>query len=92
MANTTAGLPGSALSAGGLATESREAQPVDVMPGVFKGQFTDFSVEWYSASGFVLSFQMIVNLFEPHIQGFVKYVLYAVQKAFARSIMASNTL
>ena len=86
------GLPGSALEAGGYATESREATPVDILPGVFKGQFTDFTVEWYAASGFTVSFQMLTNLFEPHISGIVKYCIFTVRKWFSRATMASNPL
>lgn len=35
--------------------------------GIFKGDFTDFSVEWYKQIGATLSMTMLINTVSPHV-------------------------
>jgi hypothetical protein len=38
---------------------------------VFAGRFSDFSVEWYKNVGATIALTMFINVFTPHIGGFI---------------------
>lgn len=38
---------------------------------IFAGRFSDFTVEWYKNVGAVISLSMFINIFTPHVGGFV---------------------
>lgn len=39
---------------------------------IFAGRFTDFTVEWYKNVGATISLTMFINVFTPHIGGFIQ--------------------
>lgn len=41
---------------------------------IFAGKYDDFSVEWYKNVGATLSLTMFINVFTPHIGGFVAVI------------------
>ena len=41
---------------------------------VFAGRYNDFSVEWYKNVGATISLTMFINVFTPHIGGFVAII------------------
>jgi hypothetical protein len=41
---------------------------------IFAGRFSDFTVEWYKNVGSTISLTMFINIFTPHIGGFVAVI------------------
>ena len=49
---------------------------------IFSGRFDDFTVEWYKNVGATISLTMFINIFTPHISGFV-----AIAKGFVTQFL-----
>lgn len=57
--------------------------------GIFMGDYTDFSVEWYRKIGATLSMTMLVNTVSPHVAKIAKPVIVGLQRCLDRGCRTS---
>lgn len=87
----SAGIPGSELEDTGYTSEKRDATNPGAFETVylFEGSLSGFTREWYDKLAFALTFQMLVNLIEPHLMCFVQWAFFSVYRSFV--LMVSST-
>eukprot|EP00939_MAST-03C_sp_MAST-3C-sp1_P001339 g1339.t1 len=86
------GIPGSQLKDPGYSTKKRDESTTSLFSSVylFEGSLDGFDVEWYGKMAFALSFQMVVNLVEPHLASIFQWFFFNVQRAFALAFVSAQ--